>query len=339
MKADTLIQLANLCRGSLQSLLLQQVWIEPIQHNSNSTSTNGGGNSSITVNNNNNSSSSTDNNSNNYSNEQDSSIVNNLTTSYLYSNASTFISAHLYTHLLGAQFNLTRLALSDSVSLDILQVISQGSPYLERLAIAVHERHPSRVVASLTAISTLKRLTLLSLAFRYVSNIIHERLACCAPAISWRQLIQRLSRLQYLHVSASQLLCHGDFILGLLQPTSSLKRIMLHHLALVPTGSSRIYLPSSSTTEPIWPQQQHAWDDNNDGDIDKNAQSILHTYEEDLELAQNTIESWQQSTVLWNQVKGYVLSLEQAEQKGFKCFYSTDKVCFVKGFDDWTKSS
>ncbi|KAI8335044.1 hypothetical protein BC941DRAFT_431084 [Chlamydoabsidia padenii] len=287
IKADTLVQLCNLARGSLHSLLLQQVWIEPIQkHNNDDHHT--------------------------LDEQEDTTTINNLTTSYLHSNSSTLISPLLYTHILASQINLTRLALSDSVSMDILDIIADGSPHLERLAITLHERHPSRVVASLFAISRLNRLTLLSLAFRYATNIIHERLACSAPARYWPLLIQRLNRLEFLHVSASQLLLEGDFIVQLLQPSFSLKRIMFHHVALV--------------SPPRQQQPSNNWDSSN--------QDILHDYEQDLELAQNTIESWQRSTSLWQHVDGYILSLEQAERKRFTCFYSTDKVCFVKGFDD-----
>lgn len=300
IKADTLIQLAELCRGSLQSLLLQQVWIEPIQndddHHINS-------------------------NSNNDTDTDDvPTEINNLTTSYLHSNSSTLISHHLYTRILPSQSNLTRLALSDSVAMDILEIIAEGSPNLERLAITLHERRPSRVVSSLLAISKLSKLTLLSLAFRYSTNVIHERLASCAPAKYWKLLIHRLPQLQFLHVSASQLLLHGDFILDLLQPSSSLKRIMLHHVALVAS-----------------PPPMSNFDSNDPWETD-NEQDILHGYEQDLELAQNTLESWQRSPSLWQHVEGYILSLEQAERKGFTCFYSTDKVCFIKGFDDWTEA-
>jgi hypothetical protein len=246
--------------------------------------------------------------------------INNLTTSYLHSNSSTLISHQLYTHILSSQTNLTRLALSDSVAMDILEIIAEGSPHLERLAITLHERRPARVVSSLLAISKLSKLTLLSLAFRYSTNVIHERLASCAPAKYWRLLIQRLPQLQFLHVSASQLLLHGDFILDLLQPASSLKRIMLHHVALVAS-----------------PPPMDSLDSNDPWETDTE-QDILHGYEQDLELAQNTLDPWQRSPSLWQTVEGYILSLEQAERKGFTCFYSTDKVCFVKGFDDWTEA-
>ncbi|KAI8096967.1 uncharacterized protein BX664DRAFT_383328 [Halteromyces radiatus] len=321
IKADTLIQLANLCRGSLQSLLLQQVWIEPC----------GISDQPLSI----------------ISNNNTMTGINNLTTSYLHSNQSTFIASSLYTHLLTSQSSLTRLALSDSVTLEILEALALGSPHLERLAIAIHEQHPSRVASCLFTLSKFKYLTLLSLAFRHVNNSFQQRLSCCVPAYHWTLFLHQLCRLQFLHISASQILVHDNFITELLQQSSStfstLQHIMLHHVALVPTPSTTTMTTtttsSSSSSLMIKQQEQENKNKKNGQSLkQEDLQDTVRAYEQDLALAQNTIDSWQQSSHLWKQVDGYILSLDEAERKGFSCFDSADQVCFVKGFTDWIKT-
>ncbi|KAI9308251.1 hypothetical protein BJ944DRAFT_175141 [Cunninghamella echinulata] len=296
VKADTLVQLSKLCNSTIKSLILQHIWLEPTE-----------------------------------SEESYTSSINNLTTSYLHSKQVTLLSPQLYTQVLSSNYYLTLLVLSDSISLETLHTISHGSPYLERMTISLHERYPPRVVNCLLLISNLKHLTLLSLAFRFINNLEMERLPCCAPSHYWTFLLDQLHRLQFIHVSATQLLLNNDFMNRLVSsstsPSNVPKNVMLHHVAMMPT----------TTVSALTMNILKGWKKNQQFILaDYHMLDIVNEYETNHLMAQNNIQSWH-SSCIWDNIKDYILSLEQAERKGYNCFDHLDKVCFIKGFDDWVK--
>ncbi|CAO3623136.1 unnamed protein product [Cunninghamella blakesleeana] len=306
IKADTLVQLSNQCKNSIKSLILQQVWIEP----SIELDTSSNNNLSYTP-----------------------TMINNLTTSYLHSKKITFVPSQLYTQVLTSNYYLTLLVLSDSIDLETLNSVVNGSPYLERMTISLHERYPPRVANCLLLISNLKHLTLLSLAFRYINNTGIERLPCCVPSFYWTFLIDQLNNLQFIHVSTTQLLLNDDFMNRITtSPTSfRIKNVMLHHLAMVPMTTTIIPTQATLNILKHWKKQPFILTDHHHYMMD-----IVKEYEKDHLTAQNNVHSWH-SSFFWNNIKHYILSLEEAEKKGYGCFDHLDKVCFIKGFDDWVE--
>jgi hypothetical protein len=39
----------------------------------------------------------------------------------------------------------------------------------------------------------------------------------------------------------------------------------------------------------------------------------------------------------WKDIQDCFMSYEQAQKRGFSCFDLNDRVCFVKGFEEWTR--
>ncbi|KAG0167626.1 hypothetical protein DFQ28_005921 [Apophysomyces sp. BC1034] len=222
-------------------------------------------------------------------------------------NKATPIPIPLYRRLLSC--HLTQLALSDSLGFSLVQTIVQNSPKLEKLAIILHELEPVLVTRSILLLATLDSLVILSLAFRRVQPLstVYERLPCCAPARLWSHFASRLPSLQLIHVSTSRLLLNSDFMARFFQRQR--QHVMLHHIAWCPKV-------------------------NESDAIDENDENGLWTeYLNDLDNSVDTVDAWQSGEQ--REHGRYILTCEEAKSIGFKCFDNTDRVCFVKGFDDW----
>ncbi|OAD76046.1 hypothetical protein PHYBLDRAFT_59580 [Phycomyces blakesleeanus NRRL 1555(-)] len=227
--------------------------------------------------------------------------------------AVTTIPTSVYLHLFSF-LHLTRLALSDSLSHSVLEQIVQGSPRLEKLAIIIHETSPILVTRCIVLLVQLDRLVILSLAFRRIHplSVVYERIACFAPANVWTYFASNLPNLHLIHISASKLLLHADFFASILDGSRCrIPHIMLHHIAWV-SGTS---------------QQLTSLPDD---------EALLNEYRRNVASAQDNIEAWQQEPI-WQDACGSFLTWEQASAKGFRCFNESDRVCFVQGFESWTK--
>ncbi|KAI8147516.1 hypothetical protein BJV82DRAFT_595806 [Fennellomyces sp. T-0311] len=213
-----------------------------------------------------------------------------------------------YDHLFHAQ-NLTHLALSDAICYPMLTNIVAGSPRLIKLAIIVKESDPVLSTRCILLIAQLRRLRILSLAFRSVHPLStdYERLVCGAPSYAWSYFAQHMNQLRLLHVSASQLLLSPDFLTTLFRKSPKLSQVMLHHVT---------YVTSVALDE--WTDQQ-----------------VLNAYRKELTTTKDTMDAWKQSHEEW---QGYFLTHQQAQAKGFRCFEEGDHVCFVKGFEDWCEN-
>ncbi|KAI8393296.1 uncharacterized protein BYT42DRAFT_550558 [Radiomyces spectabilis] len=276
VKEQTLLQLINLFKPTLKRLLLQKVLIEPDPLHSTKTDSHP-----------------------------------------LYSHHDVSpkrIPSHIYVHMLSSQ-NLTRLALSDSIAYSTLEKIVEGSPKLEKLAIILHEMNPVLATRCILLLAKLDCLTILSLAFRHIfpRTNTYQRLPCCAPASAWSYFASHLPSLRLIHISATQLLLHSDFMLRLVTARSHLLHVMLHHIAWVPDDELDI--------------------------TELNDDQIAEAHAKDMATASDRMDAWQQDPCLWQDIQSYFLSYDEAELKGFRCFDETDQVCFVKGFDDWTKGT
>lgn len=266
VRQRTLDQLIDLCKSTLRRLMLQRVLIEPDddkQHRSSSLL-----------------------------------LTRTTTAATLAVSQIMPIPLSTYTSIFRDQ-RLTQLALSDSVSYGLLYTIVQGSPHLTKLAIVLHETEPATVTRCLLLLATLKRLSILSLAFRQVHPLstAYVRLPCAAPAAAWSHFARQPLPLRLVHVSASQLLMRPD-TLSLL--ASRIPQIMLHPVAWVPPDPA-------------------------DG-LD-----IHEAYRFNREHAEATLDAWSKEEDTWNTLKPHLMTFKQAQEKGFQCFDSSDTVCFIKG--------
>ncbi|KAI9492464.1 hypothetical protein BDB00DRAFT_929691 [Zychaea mexicana] len=222
-----------------------------------------------------------------------------------------------YDHLFHHQ-QLTHLALSDALCYTMLSRIVTGSPNLLKLAIIVKESDPVLSARCILLIAQLRRLRILSLAFRSVHPLStdYERLPCRAPSQAWSYFAQHMAHLRLIHVSASQLLLTHDFLSTLFHQASRLSQVMLHHVTHVK------------------PMSFDEWTDH----------KILDAYRRELASAQNTMDAWRlqshaaagEEQEEWQR---YFFTYEETQEKGFQCFEQEDHVCFVKGFEDWCESS
>ncbi|KAG2234339.1 hypothetical protein INT48_000789 [Thamnidium elegans] len=212
---------------------------------------------------------------------------------------STAIPTLLYQSLV--KRNLSNLALTDSISSSLLQLIVQYSPNLEKLAIVLHELDPFHVNQSIQSISQLSSLTTLSLAFRryYPLSKEYERLPCHVPTYTWSLFAKKLPLLKLLYISTTRLLVNKDFISTLLNTSKTLSNIIIHNIALV-----------TATAQPIIEHQDE--------------DEIRNTYlKESQSISYNILD--------WN-TRDNLYTFDQAKQMGYHCFDESDQVCFIKGF-------
>ncbi|KAF7731651.1 hypothetical protein EC973_008821 [Apophysomyces ossiformis] len=224
------------------------------------------------------------------------------------SNKATSIPTPLYERLLSC--HLTRLALSDSLGYGLVQIIVESSPHLENLALILHEIDPVLVTRSILSLAMLDKLVILSLTFRRVQPLstMYERLPCCAPARAWSHFASRLPSLQVIHLSASRVLLHTDFLSHFFEHPRS--HVMLHHIA--------------------WCPKTHGNDD-----LSSNGErALLDEYIDDLAYANDDIEAWKKEKEL-GKLMPYLFTGEEARANGYRSLEITDRVCFIKGFSDW----
>ncbi|KAI9313063.1 hypothetical protein BX666DRAFT_1979152 [Dichotomocladium elegans] len=218
------------------------------------------------------------------------------------------IPPSLYARLFHHQL-LTQLALSESISFHMLNLIVTHSPCLEKLALILNETDPVLCTRCILLLTCLDKLQVLSLAFRSVHplSIVHERLPCRTPASTWSYFASTLPCLRLMHVSASEVLLPLDFFTKLFHHHPQLSQCMFHAIAAVPPITHDVTLY---------------------GD-----QHVIGLYRSEWAAANhNDLSVWKQSNV---RHQGSFLSYEQACEKGFRCFDELDRVCFVKGFEDW----
>ncbi|ORE08793.1 hypothetical protein BCV72DRAFT_80745 [Rhizopus microsporus var. microsporus] len=129
--------------------------------------------------------------------------------------------------------NLRQLALTDSISCSTLEQITQASPLLEKLAIVLHDYYPEQIARSLTAITSLQRMTVLSLSFRkhYPLSREFERFPCHAPSSVWSYFATCLPKLKSLYISSSRLLISYEFIPILLQYHPFIVDVMIYSIS------------------------------------------------------------------------------------------------------------
>lgn len=197
--------------------------------------------------------------------------------------------------------NLTNLALTDSISYSLLQLITTWSPRLEKLAIVLHDLNPIHVKASIESIQQLSQLTTLSLAFRryYPISKEYERLPCHVPSSVWTCFAKELSRLKLLYISTTRLLVNQEFIPSLLMVSNNNQNIIIHNMALV-----------TEFEQPINEEQ--------------NEDEIRMIYLKESESISFDIQDWNK--------RDYLYTFEQAKELGHQCFDESDQVCFIKGF-------
>ncbi|CAO3615074.1 unnamed protein product [Mucor hiemalis] len=190
---------------------------------------------------------------------------------------------------------LTQLALGDSVPYSVVQELITSSPYLEKLAIVLHDTDPVYVNKGLHAISQLSSLSILSLAFRRTDPISKEseKLPCHVPAQCWHKFASQLPSLKSLYISSSRVLLYPNFITTLFNTSPHLSNVIIHNIALV-----------TST-----PSDTH---------------ELFDAYTNDSLNISYSIQDW-------NTKDGFY-TCQQAKDKGFECFDETDQVCYIKGF-------
>ncbi|KAG2220014.1 hypothetical protein INT45_010382 [Circinella minor] len=290
IKEQTWHQLIELNKKSLKKLLLQRVLIEEDPNKNDNSNT---GPSSLS-----------------------STIIKNITTASIVPLIP--IPHTAYDHLFYNQ-QLTHLALSDAICYPMLNRIVTGSPQLLKLAIIIKESDPILTTRCILLLAQLRRLRILSLAFRSVHPLStdYERLPCRAPSQAWTYFAQHMMDLRLIHVSASQLLLTHDFFSTLFNQQQQqqqlsfkklLSQVMLHHVTHVAT-----------------PISFDAWTD----------QQVLDAYNKEIAITQDIMDPW----LINNDWQGYFLTYDQAQEKGFRCFEQEDHVCFVKGFEDWCEPS
>ncbi|KAI8067559.1 hypothetical protein BC940DRAFT_301035 [Gongronella butleri] len=295
IKPGTLLAILHKSRSKLQSLHLQSVWLEPV----------------------------------NAMDDTNTPRRNSLTSAYLASRAVTMIPAFLYTSLLANLPALTRIALSDSLSLDLVQCLVNGSPHLERVTLSLHEQQPTRIITALNALASLSRLAFMSLAFRYQTNDAQQRLPCALPAAQVHQWLAKLpASLAFLHLSAQQLLLHPDTVAAIVQ-APRLAHVLLHHVALPPpplTNSlSSSSIASSSSISSPWQPNAVQTEVPND---------LARAYDHESINAQSSLAAWQ-FLPSWPQLQPFVVPCAQVQQRGISAFDPINQICVVKGFDNW----
>lgn len=213
---------------------------------------------------------------------------------------------HRIYHGFAVHSNLTQFALAtDSISFSLLHKLVQHAPKLEKLAILLHDLIPYQVQQSLLAISTLSRLTTLSIGFKKYYPVTKEceKLPCHTPAIVWSVFAERLTQLRLLHISATRITVNPDFIPTLLTNNPYLKNVIIHSLALVtiPDGNQKLIET-------------------------KNEDTVKEAYIRDCQWLTLNIRDWTKY------IRPYLYTFEQAKGRGYEYFDETDHVCFIKGF-------
>ncbi|ORX60432.1 hypothetical protein DM01DRAFT_1160325 [Hesseltinella vesiculosa] len=233
---------------------------------------------------------------------------NNITTSYLASRAVVTIPHALYTRMLVHLPALTSLALYDSMFMELVCTLVAGAPNLERLTLSLHDQQPDRLWLSMDALTRLPRLTFLSLAFRYNTSTIPAEIAllpCALPSGCIDRWLRHLPpSLSFLHISAFRLLLQPDTVLSLVKP-SSITRVLLHHVSLVPVPS----LAPDETT----------------------------AFEQERHMIMTTKAAWR-SLPNWPAIEPFLLTGEQVLRLGLPLVNRLDELCITRGFDDWTST-
>jgi hypothetical protein len=211
---------------------------------------------------------------------------------------------HRIYHQFALHSNLTQFALAtDSISSSLLRKLVQHAPKLEKLAILLHDLIPYQVQQSLLAISSLDRLTTLSIGFRKYYPVTKEcaKLPCHTPAVIWSVFAKGLTQLRLLRISATRITVTSDFIPTLLNSNPYLKNAIIHSLALVTIPNNNIELIET---------------DNED--------MVRDAYIRDCKYLTMDIQDWNDE---------YLYTFEQAKERVCdEYFDETDHVCFIKGF-------
>lgn len=276
IKSATLEKIAEILEPTLQHLLLKQVLIEPKQR----TKSN--------------------------SHLMSTMSLPDIHPFHFQDTQVSVISRPLLCQLLSNNKRLTQLALTtDSISTDLLRQVCQHSPFLQKLAIMIHDLDPFNIQQLLVQICKLKYLSTLSLNFKKCYPVTKEnsKLPCHVPASAWNYFAHNLPPLKLLHISATRIIVDSDFIPALLRP--NLRHIMIHSLVLV-TRMKRYNLKNIET---------------------QNEDQVIQSYLKDRDSMTDQIDAWD------SRYRQHLFTYEQAKIHGFDYFdEDTDKICFIKGF-------